>query len=160
MPLNSAAIARKWGFFWGGLYAKPDPMHFEINVTPAQAARLIADLRALDGRPVPPEVIPQPEPDEPAPSTQENDMPIIVTYAKSTFLVNDGKIVHLATQEDIDTLRWGLGATGSLVEWPNVSKDQWRRLVATYGRPLMLTPPDGSFGWMRTRFSARSISAV
>lgn len=64
MPLNTADIARRWGFAWGGLYpTKPDPMHFDPAVTPAQAARLIAELRAFDGRPVPPEQIPQEDDD-------------------------------------------------------------------------------------------------
>lgn len=53
MPYEAEAIARRWGFRWGGTYStKPDPMHFEIAVTPAGAAALIADLRELDGRPV------------------------------------------------------------------------------------------------------------
>lgn len=52
MPADVVDIARRWGFTWGGLYAtKPDPMHFDPAVTPAQAAQLTADLRALDGRP-------------------------------------------------------------------------------------------------------------
>lgn len=54
MPAGVVGIADRWGFGWGGLYAsKPDPMHFELALTPLGAAARIADLRALDGRPVP-----------------------------------------------------------------------------------------------------------
>lgn len=54
MPLDVETIAGRWGFRWGGTYvSKPDPMHFELNLTPRGVAALIADLRALDGRPVP-----------------------------------------------------------------------------------------------------------
>lgn len=68
MPAGAADIARRWGFTWGGIWRpKRDYMHFEIAVTPLGAAALIADLRALDGRPVP--VHPWPwEADVPAPS--------------------------------------------------------------------------------------------
>jgi hypothetical protein len=42
----------KWGFNWGGRYVKmPDPMHFEIAVTPTGAIQLAHDLRTLAGRP-------------------------------------------------------------------------------------------------------------
>ena len=67
MPDDVAAIAERWGFGWGGLYAKPDPMHFEIALTPAGAARRIADLRALDGRPVTTK----------PPALQEDDMRLV-----------------------------------------------------------------------------------
>ncbi len=63
MPDDVVAIAERWGFAWGGLYAnKPDPMHFEIALTPAQAAKRIAELRALDGRPHPAPPAPAPPP--------------------------------------------------------------------------------------------------
>jgi hypothetical protein len=38
MPDDVLAIARKHGFEWGGLFAKPDPMHFEFLGTPEDAA--------------------------------------------------------------------------------------------------------------------------
>lgn len=54
MPDDVVEISRRWGWYWGGLYAsKPDPMHFDVDVSPEQAARLIADLRDLDDRPTP-----------------------------------------------------------------------------------------------------------
>jgi hypothetical protein len=54
MPLSAGVIASRWGFRWGGLWRpKRDYMHYELAVTPLGAAALIADLRALDGRPVP-----------------------------------------------------------------------------------------------------------
>lgn len=54
MPSDAGAIARRWGFRWGGEWRpRRDYMHFELALTPAQAAKLIAELRALAGRPHP-----------------------------------------------------------------------------------------------------------
>lgn len=76
MPLTAGLIAARWGFRWGGLWRpKRDYMHFEVAVTPLGAAALIADLRALDGRPV--AVHPWPwEADVPAPSDVVAAVPI------------------------------------------------------------------------------------
>lgn len=66
MPPNVVDVAARWGFAWGGLYgSKPDPMHFDPAVTPAQAERLAADLRALAGRP---------GPTPPAPPQEDHDV--------------------------------------------------------------------------------------
>ena len=34
------AVAAKWGMEWGGDWGFPDPMHFEIHLTPQQVASL------------------------------------------------------------------------------------------------------------------------
>jgi hypothetical protein len=44
MPDDVQAIAAKHGFNWGGLFAKPDPMHFEFLGTPADALRRASGL--------------------------------------------------------------------------------------------------------------------
>jgi hypothetical protein len=44
MPDDANAIAERFGFFWGGRYNKPDPMHFEFLGSPADAAQRIAKL--------------------------------------------------------------------------------------------------------------------
>lgn len=45
MPADTARIATRWGFGWGGLYGgRPDPMHFELLVDPHTAARLVGRL--------------------------------------------------------------------------------------------------------------------
>ena len=35
-------VATKWGMEWGGNWGYPDAMHFEIHLTPAQVAQVIA----------------------------------------------------------------------------------------------------------------------
>ena len=40
------AIAKKYGMMWGGDFRhRPDPMHYEITVSPAKAAELIGSLK-------------------------------------------------------------------------------------------------------------------
>ena len=40
------ALAKKYGMMWGGDFRRrPDPMHFEINITPAKAAGLIGSMK-------------------------------------------------------------------------------------------------------------------
>lgn len=40
------ALAKKYGMMWGGDFRhRPDPMHFEITVSPAKAAELIGSLK-------------------------------------------------------------------------------------------------------------------
>lgn len=141
MPETAAAIAGRWGFYWGGRFAKPDPMHFQIAITPHQAARLIAELRELDGRP---------GPTPPKPLSPEEG-PVLIQYLDSIYLLTDGRLLHIASPEQLQGLQDAARAAGRpMVEW-NLSseagaptaKDQWRRIVATFGRPWSTTPPDG-----------------
>ena len=40
------ALAKKYGMMWGGDFRhRPDPMHYEINITPAKAAELIGSMK-------------------------------------------------------------------------------------------------------------------
>ena len=40
------ALAKKYGMMWGGDFRRrPDEMHFEINITPANAAELIGSMK-------------------------------------------------------------------------------------------------------------------
>jgi hypothetical protein len=44
MPDNVEAVARRWGFGWGGRYSrKPDPMHFEFIGSVQDAERLAGE---------------------------------------------------------------------------------------------------------------------
>jgi len=44
------ALAKKYGIIWGGDYRnRKDEMHFEIALTPAKAAELIAKLEKENG---------------------------------------------------------------------------------------------------------------
>jgi peptidoglycan hydrolase-like protein with peptidoglycan-binding domain len=43
MPMKTEAIAKRWGFRWGGVYTtKPDPMHFEFIGSTSDAKKLVA----------------------------------------------------------------------------------------------------------------------
>lgn len=43
IPISAAKeVATKWGMEWGGNWGYPDAMHFEIHLTPAQVAQVIA----------------------------------------------------------------------------------------------------------------------
>ncbi len=99
MPLDAAAIARRWGFYWGGLYPKPDPMHFECNLPPAQVARLIADLRELDGRPVTPPPAPPEEDDmTPAQDAILNAIAAEVRNIRKTGIFTEDRITSIAAE--------------------------------------------------------------
>jgi peptidoglycan hydrolase-like protein with peptidoglycan-binding domain len=44
MPMKAEAIAKRWGFRWGGVYTtKPDPMHFEFIGSTSDARNLVKD---------------------------------------------------------------------------------------------------------------------
>jgi hypothetical protein len=43
------ALAKKWGLIWGGDFSRKDEMHFEIALTPAKVAALIAKLENQNG---------------------------------------------------------------------------------------------------------------
>lgn len=51
MPDWMPKLWRRWGFAWGGDYrgSRKDPMHYEFLGTPADAARLTAELRRAGG---------------------------------------------------------------------------------------------------------------
>ena len=38
------ALCKKWGLAWGGEWARADEMHFEVNVNPQKAAKIILKL--------------------------------------------------------------------------------------------------------------------
>jgi hypothetical protein len=89
-----------------------------------------------------PEPRPEPTPEPEPPTILEEDEVLLIIYSGHTHLLVGGRLVHLATQVDIDRIRWGTAQAGKPVpEW-EVSKDQWRRIVASFGRPMMETPPD------------------
>lgn len=75
---------------------------------------------------------PQPELPNPLPSMEE-DM-ILIEYSGAHYLLIGGRLIHCATQPDIDALLWGAGAVGRPIQQWSVSADQWKRLVAMFGR--------------------------
>lgn len=93
MPPGTSAKAKSLGMRWGGDYrGRKDPMHFEFMGTPADAARLVAQLRppALQTTPAPPT------------SVQEDDsMTFICDDGVKTYLRDGGDTVHLAEPKDV-----------------------------------------------------------
>lgn len=62
------------GFAWGGMWLHTDPMHFEFMGTPADARAITARLREFL----------TPTPAQPAPTTEENDMRMLIDTRDQT----------------------------------------------------------------------------
>ena len=74
IPDHVVALWENNGFEWGGRWAYPDDMHVEFMGTPADAARITARLRDFL----------TPDPAQPAPTTEENDMRMIIDKRDNT----------------------------------------------------------------------------
>jgi D-alanyl-D-alanine carboxypeptidase len=44
------ALAKKYGLTWGGIWKRPDEMHFEISFNEAKCAELIGKLNLVKGK--------------------------------------------------------------------------------------------------------------
>ena len=100
MPPGTSAKAKSLGMRWGGDYeGRKDPMHFEVNVTPEEAARIVLRLRTTSAvRTTPP----------PTP-VQEDDMAASFTFndGKKTYWRDGGDTVWVPEQTDVAKLHAG-----------------------------------------------------
>lgn len=118
-------LFRAYRFDWGGVWSRPDPMHFEFNGTPREARWLVAALagHAVDNTPAPtPPTVPAPLPPGPTP---EDDM-----YIRDT---TSGAIYAL-----------------SATHYQQLNPDQWADR-AKEGVTLVQLPPEMVFHFCKSR---------
>jgi hypothetical protein len=122
-------VAGKYGFQWGGVWSRPDEMHFEFHGSAAQAARLIAGLSG----PVQTVPIPAPRPKPPASQPPHEEDDDVFSYIRHP----NGAIarIHGNTWVVLTLDEWKLDQdlaklSGRPVTAAQVTADQWQDLTA------------------------------
>lgn len=111
MPPGTSAKARSLGMTWGGDYkGKRDPMHFEVVVSPAEAARIARALAEPADRDQPPPASTTPPPA--STTAQEDDLMLRLLKRADDgvqYLIGPGVWRRVGTveegREEIDVLR-------------------------------------------------------